>query len=96
MTSTDRGAQGGEQRVVWKFVLRQGENFPFMPVGAQMLYVAEQQRDGVLYALCDPSAVREHRRVVVVATGEEFDARGLSPLGLLSIDYGALMFHVFA
>jgi hypothetical protein len=84
-----------ETKVVWKFGLHPGEGVMYAPEGAEVLYVAVQREQCVAYVLCEPAAERRSRRVLVVPTGEEFDATGLQPAGLLALANGTLMYHVF-
>jgi hypothetical protein len=86
-------------RVVWKFPLPSPDcSVPF-PMGAYVVS-ADVEDDGqiVVWALCDPAARADERRVRTVATGEEFDAGGLRYVDTVVVrdESGKrLVWHVF-
>lgn len=55
--------------VVWKFPVKEGTFTSPMPVDAQILSVAMQQGNPVLYALVNDEAPRKGRPFITVGTG---------------------------
>jgi hypothetical protein len=67
-----------------------------MPTGARPLYVAMQGDQAVLYAHVDPGQAAVMRAVWIHGTGHHTRFSGRAePVGLLILEGGALMFHVF-
>ncbi len=64
-----------------------------MPKGARLLSVQTQDNQPTLWALVDPKAEVEERRINVIATGEEIDGTDQTFIGTCQIDW--LVFHVF-
>lgn len=83
------------ERAVWKYSLQPGMNDLAVPTGAKFLYATAQYDTGVVYALVDPEAKTEMRRVLVVGTGQGGVPAGWQPLGLIALAGGNLMFHAF-
>lgn len=83
---------------IWKFVLQVTDSQRITwPRGSRPLYVAEQRGQIVLYA--HVSIVEQHlegRQVWVHGTGHptQFSSKA-QPLGVVALEGGALMFHVF-
>lgn len=68
-----------------------------MPIGSEILSVKEQYNEVVLYALVDPTRDKRSRKIVIIATGQEYENLHASQyIGTVSLDRGILMFHVFA
>jgi len=67
-----------------------------LPQGATPLYVAEQFGNIVLYAHVLPDRPMEPRTVWIHGTGHETQfSQEAKPLGVVTLEGGALMFHVF-
>jgi hypothetical protein len=80
--------------VVWKYVLAPvPEQTINIPVGAQLLHVAEQNGQLCLWAKVDPSGAVVSRRFCVAGTGQEMPAY-TEYLGS-AVLHGDLVFHVF-
>lgn len=79
---------------VWKFELS-----PYLPslvpVGAEILYVAEQFNKPCLWALVDPQAPRESRQFQMAGTGVDLFNPPGRYLGTAMLDGGARVVHVF-
>ncbi len=89
------------KKAVWKYVLKgPGDHHLTMPVGANILSVAEQWGFGAMWALVDPQAPQEVRRFQVVATGEVADLDGYNYVGTFQLRndpiFGVTVWHVFA
>lgn len=82
---------------VWKFQLKPGIQFIKMPRGARILYPSPQHGNAVLYALIPDTSetISKMHEITVVGTGYEFDSTNQKPLGLVSLDSGTYMLHVF-
>lgn len=80
---------------VWKFPLFMGSGNIEMPVGAEILHVAEQNGQMCLWALVDPHALSEGRRFMVIGTGHEIVEPVLRHIGTALMFGGSLVFHAF-
>lgn len=82
---------------IWKFVLEISDIQEIqMPGGADILSVAEQDGRLCLWALVDPGAIRECRKVWIIVTGNPFpEAVELHFIGTVPMHGGALIWHVF-
>lgn len=86
-------------KTIWKYTLAAaGWQVVNMPAEAQILSVAEQNGEIVLYALVDPSKAPEQREVWTVGTGRPVPDAALQAtfIGTVKLEGGLLMFHVFA
>lgn len=84
-------------RSVWKYILTPAEMRHYMPAGAEILHVHEQNGDICLWALVDPDAAKEQRNFVVLGTGH-LDDRNFSHaeyIGSSHLRDGLFVFHVF-
>ena len=68
-----------------------------LPTGAEILSVAEQRENIVVYALVNTTADdSESHEFVVLGTGHEATrVTGFNFIGTVNLSKGALMFHVF-
>lgn len=95
-------------RAIWKFPLGFEPNpFPVvMPVGARILSLRYQGANRpfdpptippapTLWALVDPSALRETRAFLIVGTGQVFDPTGLEYVGTCAGAGVTWVWHVF-
>jgi hypothetical protein len=81
--------------VVWKYVLAPvPEQTINIPVGAQLLHVAEQNGQLCLWAKVDLSGAVVSRRFYVAATGYEMPSY-VEHIGTALMQGGDLVFHVF-
>jgi len=81
---------------IWKFCLEVTDYQCLdMPRGAHLLSV--QTQDGVpqLWAIVDPSAVKENRFILTVGTGNPMPAGCGSFLGTYQLYLGKQVYHVF-
>lgn len=81
--------------VVWKYTLPEVENQIVMPIGAQVLTVAEQHNEICLWAKVNPEAEYETRTFQVIGTGHAELNGGETYLGSTQIRNGNFVFHVF-
>lgn len=82
-------------KVVWKFSIPIVDRFPLLlPVGAQVLHVAAQNKVGCLWVLVDPSQASEHRQFRLYGTGHDIHQDGIY-LGSFFLEGGDLVFHLF-
>jgi hypothetical protein len=84
-------------RTVWKFPLeRLSQQEVAMPRGAQILCARLQFETLCLWALVDPSAPAETRRIVICGTGHPAPAPNEGVyFGTFQTCDGAFIFHVF-
>ena len=82
---------------IWKYTLAIGDfAIVAMPIGAEILLVANQRDEVCLWALVDPLAETEERTFRIIGTGhgsEGIDAR--SHIGSVLTMGGSLVWHVF-
>jgi len=72
------------------------EQFIELPKGAEILSVAEQRDDVVLYVLIDTTVTEtEPRTIYVHGTGHNVFGENLRFIGTVKLYEGSLMFHVF-
>lgn len=86
------------ERAIWKYVLRPTDHqFVTLPMGSKPLYVAEQRGEIVLYAhVRTAESQSELRNVWIHGTGHPTRfTKDATALGVVSLEGGALMFHVF-
>ena len=85
------------ERRVWKFVLRQAQQLVEMPAGARLLHVAAdpESLNPAVWAEVDPAAATESRGLVVVITGQPFDAAGSQHVGTALITELGIVAHVY-
>lgn len=85
-------------RVIWKETLSPNMVQELMlPVGAHVLCAREQYDLPCIWFECDPDAVKEPRRFLVLGTGgpgRSGDSKDRY-LGTVALFSGTLMFHVF-
>jgi hypothetical protein len=84
------------QRAVWKWVLEPALNEISMPRGARILTVQLQGDKPVVWALVDPNAPCEVRKLRAVATGIEWSCDAFHYIGTFQFNHAVpLVFHVF-
>lgn len=66
-----------------------------LPYGSKVLYVAEQYGSAVLYALVTDVREDQDHDIRCVGTGQQINFPTDSPLGVVKLEGGALMFHFF-
>ena len=86
-------------KTIWKFELETTDNQTIeMPVNAEILTVQTQNEIPCIWALVDPTQVKEKRFIEVFGTGHDvhYDM-GVSRnyLGTYQLHGGSLVFHVF-
>lgn len=94
-----------DSRVVYKYPLSPWAGDILLPQGAEVLSVAAQQGEILLYAAVNPHAVSVSRQVVVVGTGMSIDIGGLRFIGTVNVPADlpgdqqlyphGMFFHVF-
>ena len=67
----------------------------YLPVGAEILSVAEQYNRIVLYAIVDSEAETKPHHISVRGTGHELNDKEGRFIGTVKLYNGDLMFHVF-
>ena len=84
-------------KTIWKFPLEiTDEQSVEMPKGAQLLSVAMQGgSDCCLWALVDPSDIRESRKVNIYGTGHPLPDDPGRHIGTFVMHDGLLVFHAF-
>lgn len=87
------------KKVIWKFGLETTDNQEIeMPIGAEILTVQNQVGIPCLWALVDPTAIKEKRTFEVFGTGHpiHYDM-GVSRnyISTYQLHGGSLAFHVF-
>ena len=82
---------------VWKYELNADVNVLSLPRGAQFLQAQVQYGMPIIWALVDPECEPEERRLLVVGTGEPFQAamHDIVHRGTFQMDNGHLVYHVF-
>ena len=82
-------------RQIFKYKLFSGGGVP-MPEGAEILSVQMQHGTPVLWALVDPEAPAEVRRIEVIGTGQESTDLGKEDhIATLQLEGGGLVLHIF-
>lgn len=68
-----------------------------LPRGAEILTVQEQNNAPMLWALVDPEAIKEKRKMLLLNTGAEMppDVNYHRFLGTYQLNGGRLVFHLF-
>ncbi len=83
-------------KTVYKYGLPMNDVAEFMmPIGAEILHIAEQDGNPCMWALVDPIATNELFRVRVAGTGHQIHEDDLEHLGTFFLQGGSLVFHVF-
>ncbi len=81
---------------IWKFPFTKSEVQAIeMPVGAKVLCIQEQRGSLQLWALVNPKAETETRRLLTYGTGHAIEADNLIYLTTYQISGGYLVLHVF-
>lgn len=87
------------KKTIWKYRLKvTDEQLLEMPIGAEILTVQVQDGEPCLWALVDPDAVRENRKIYIFGTGNPL-LNSISILKYISTFQqlsGKLVWHVFA
>lgn len=84
------------EQVIWKWdVTAQKVNEIEVPRGAQFLTVQLQNGLPRVWALVDPSAPREKRKLWVMPTGAPWECRPLRYIGTFQVERQTLVFHLF-
>jgi hypothetical protein len=68
-----------------------------LPMGAEILSVQEQNNAPMLWALVDPEAIKEKRKMLLLNTGAEMppDVNYHQFKGTYQLNGGRLVFHLF-
>lgn len=85
-------------KAVWKFTLEAvDEQMVEMPSNAHILCVQMQHGEPHLWALVDPAAPPERRKILIAGTGHERAdlANLVHYIGSIQMRGGLLVFHVF-
>lgn len=83
-------------KTIWKFPLEiTDEQSIDMPRGAQLLNVAIQGAHCCLWAMVDPSKIREGRKVNIYGTGHALPDDPGRYIGTFMISGDVLVFHAF-
>lgn len=81
---------------IWKYQLIVGDRQAIaLPKGAKLLSIQIQYGIPCLWALVEPKAPKELRKILTRGTGQEFDSANLVFLGTYQLSGGSLVFHVF-
>jgi len=80
---------------IFKYPLMLGENILDMPKGSEILCVQIQHDKPMIWANTNPDNVKEHRKIMVVGTGYEFDNSNLTYIGTFQELGGSMIWHVF-
>jgi len=80
---------------IWKYITHDTATSFDMPDGARILHAGEQHGQICVWALVDPSAPLKPRVIKVVGTGWLFTESNLTYIGTVTLEDGALVFHVF-
>lgn len=81
---------------VWKYELKiVSEQKIEMPVMAKLLCVQVQNGAPQLWALVNPNAPMERRRILTLGTGHPADGKPGEYVGTYQVEDGSLVFHVF-
>lgn len=86
-------------KTIWKFQLEKTNSQMIqMPVNSQILSVQTQNEIPCIWALVDPTEIKEKRFIEVFGTGHDLHYEiGVSRnyLGTYQLQSGSLVFHVF-
>lgn len=87
-------------RTIWKFALAADRDVQHvqMPIGADILHVAEQDGKPMLWAMVNPDADRRPRRILTITTGGDCTVqRVLSTqyIGTVLLHDGQYVVHYF-
>lgn len=77
---------------IWKFDISKGS--PVMPKGSKILSLQMQDNKPTIWALCDPVAARETRKLIHCSTGSDCSGDLDKFLGTYQTN-GGLVYHVF-
>ncbi len=85
---------------VWKFQIPIEDSFSLeMPIDAELLHVAIQDRQPCLWALVEPQCATETRHFELRGTGHELDTDRADThcvhVGSFMMSGGAIVFHLF-
>ena len=81
-------------RTVWWFPIKFEQRSVTMPTGSKPLYVSMRQGQPVFYALVNPKLPEVEYAMQVVATGQEFNAHAMAPVGVFEPEPN-FFFHLF-
>lgn len=82
-------------RMIWKVNLNETDWKVSLPVGAVIVSAQYQRGDLCVWAIVDPDAEKEERKVHVIGTGNVVPD-GVSYVGTVQDTSGYLVWHVFA
>ncbi len=84
-------------KTIWKYQLQQrsGTYSVSMPKGAQLLSVANQNEYATLWALVEPKAPQVKRFLSNIPTGVSIGGKLGPPIGVILLDGGDYVIHVF-
>lgn len=82
-------------KTIWKYPLDSVFGILSMPVGAQILSVANQFSSICLWVLVDTNAPAENRRFYVVGTGHPLPEEPTVYRGTAKVENGHIILHVF-
>ena len=81
---------------IWKWTLEVTDTQAItVPVGAKFLDVQMQGGQCCIWALCDPDAEREQRRIAIYGTGNPMPDSHGEYIATFQMAGGALVFHAF-
>jgi hypothetical protein len=82
-------------QTIFKFVLKNEVAEVEMPVGAQILHVAEQHNDICIWAQVDSEAAKETRYFIIYGTGHRMMNCEHKFIGTMLTAGGHLVWHLF-
>lgn len=83
-------------QIIWKAKITVADDVIEVPKFAKILCVQVQNGEPHIWFLCNPTAVKEKRKFLIIGTGFEFDADIIEDyIGTFQLDNSALVFHVF-
>lgn len=84
-----------EHRKLWKYGMRPGMNEVSMPADAELLTVASQHNEPVIWALVEPRNRQVIHKIELVPTGMAPDDGFRMYIGTVLLDNDTIVFHVF-
>lgn len=82
--------------VIYKYHIRNvKEQILMLPIGAKIIHVHHQFKDGMIWAQINPKAKLEERKFELVGTGHDFDPKNKTYLGTIHLDAGNYVFHLY-
>lgn len=82
---------------IWKYPLQLTDDQTVsMPLGAQILHVAEQHEEVCLWALVNPEVMRADHAIRIIGSGQAISDDPGKFVGTFMMHGGSLVFHVFS